>query len=85
VCCQAVRPLNITVTGTLTSGYLTAYPDGVARPTASSVNYVAGRSVANMSVMPLGSSGAIDIYNGGGKPVDVIVDLNGTYFVYPSH
>jgi hypothetical protein len=77
--------VNITATGALTSGYLTAYPHGVARPTASSVNYVSGRSVANMSVMPLGSSGAIDIYNGGGKPVDVIVDLNGTYFVYPSH
>lgn len=77
--------VNITATGASASGYLTVYPHGVARPTASSVNYVAGRSVANMSVMPLGSSGAIDIYNGGGKPVDVIVDLNGTYFVYPSH
>jgi hypothetical protein len=77
--------VNITATGASASGYLTVYPDGVARPTASSVNYVSGRSVANMSVMPLGSNGAIDIYNGGSKPVDVIVDLNGTYFVYPSN
>src|ERR1700755_2924279 len=31
--------LNLTVTGTLGNGYLTAYPDGVTRPTASSINF----------------------------------------------
>jgi hypothetical protein len=33
----------------------------------------------------VGAAERLDIYNGGSKPVDVIVDLNGTYFVYPAN
>jgi hypothetical protein len=75
--------LNLTATGATASGYLTMYPDGASRPTASSLNYVVGGSVANMSIMSLGSNGAVRIYNGGSKPIDVIVDLVGSQYTYP--
>lgn len=37
---------NLTVTGSLTSGYLTVYPGG-DRPATSSINFAAGKSLAN--------------------------------------
>jgi hypothetical protein len=69
--------LNLTAVNATATGYLIAYPDGTSRPNASSLNYVAGQAVANMSIMPVGADGAIEVYNGGSQPVDLIVDLNG--------
>lgn len=69
---------NITVTNTTDSGYLTAYPTGASRPTASNLNWVAGETVANRVVVPLSSSGQITLYNHTGM-TDVIVDVDG-YF-----
>ncbi len=70
--------VNITaVNGTATS-YLTAYPKGSTRPTASNVNWTAGVTSPNMAVVPLGTGGAISIYNALGN-VDVLVDVVG-YF-----
>jgi hypothetical protein len=55
--------LNVTVNGAAGSGYVTAYPSGGARPTASVINYSAGEDVANMITATLGAGGAIDLYN----------------------
>ena len=64
----AAAELNITVTGDTAAGFISAYPDGTTRPTASSVNFQAGQTVANASLMPVGPDGAIDFYNGSGAP-----------------
>jgi hypothetical protein len=77
--------LNLTETGATASGYLAAYPDGISRSAASSVNFSTGRTVANMTIMRLGSDGAIEIYNSSSRSVDVIADLIGTYYSYPSN
>lgn len=74
--------LNITATNATSTGYLTLYPHGKSKPLASSINYAAGATVANASIMPLGSGNSIDIYNGGKTAIDVIIDLSGTYFTY---
>jgi len=74
--------LNLTATGATGGGYLIVYPHGHNRPTASSINFTANTSVANATIMRLGSNNSIDIYNGGSHPVDVLVDLEGTYFTY---
>lgn len=74
--------LNLTAVSPSASGYLTLYPDGSALPTASSLNYRFGHTVANAAVTPLGADGAIDVYNGGSSPVDVVIDLSGYYCVY---
>lgn len=68
--------LNVTVTGTTGPGFLTVYPAGSARPTASSLNYVAGQTVANAVIATIGSGGAISIYSHFGQP-NVVVDLTG--------
>jgi hypothetical protein len=74
--------LNLTVTGSKGSGYLTAFPDGTSLPTSSSLNYNAGQTVANMTITPVGSDGYVDIHNGGRTPVSVMADLSGTYYSY---
>ncbi|WP_234535543.1 S53 family peptidase [Streptomyces shenzhenensis] len=55
--------LNLTATQTGSSGYLEAYPEGAARPTASNLNWSAtGTTLANMAVVPIGSDGNVSIF-----------------------
>lgn len=67
--------LNVTVTNPRSSGYVTVYPCG-ERPNASNLNVVAGQTVANAVVAPLGS-GSICIFTS--MTADVVVDLSGVY------
>lgn len=70
--------VNLTVVNPSTSGYLTAYPTGTALPRTSSINFSAGRTIANLVTVPVGSDGKIVIYNGLGT-TDVLVDQLGAY------
>jgi outer membrane protein assembly factor BamB len=70
--------LNVTATHTTASGFLTVWPTGVARPTASNLNWKAGQTVPNRVIVPVGSGGKVTIYNSSGS-TDVIVDVSG-YF-----
>ena len=70
--------LNITVVSPSAPGYLTAFPNGATRPTASTLNYVAGQVVPNGTVVKVGDGGAISLYANGGCP-NVIVDVVGYY------
>lgn len=72
--------LNVTAVAPLTSGYLTVYPDGTARPLASAVSFVAGRTVASLVIVELGSAGAIDLYDGSSAQTGLVADVAG-YFV----
>jgi PKD repeat protein len=73
--------LNVTATNTHGTGNLTVYPDGQDVPTASNLNFTAGRTVANSVIVPVGSDGAIDLDLNGTTvgPADLIVDVTG-YF-----
>ncbi len=69
---------NVTVAGTVSGGFLTAYPGGTL-PTVSDVNWTGpGEIVPNLVVVKLSSSGTITIYNNSGT-VDVLVDVLGWY------
>lgn len=70
--------LNVTATRSTSSGYLTVWPTGAARPHASSVNLVAGGTVANTVVAKLGVDGKVSIYNSG-DATDVVVDVTGWF------
>lgn len=70
--------LNVTVTGPTAGGYLTVYPDGANRPTASNLNFSAGQTVPNLVSVAFGSDG-IDFYNGSGGTVNIIVDMDGEF------
>ncbi len=70
--------LNVTVTGTSGGSYLTVWPAGVARPTASNLNWTTGQTVANRVIVPVGSSGQVSFYNFSGS-ADVVVDVGGWF------
>jgi len=75
--------LNVTVTGGSANGdYLTIWPTGTPRPTASSINFNSDQTIANQVTVKLGTGGSaagkVSIYNAGGT-VDVILDVNGYY------
>ncbi len=70
--------LNVTVTDTAASSYLSVWPAGEARPLVSSLNWTRGQTTPNAVTVKVGASGKVSIYNLGGT-VDVIVDVVG-YF-----
>ncbi|WP_344469494.1 PKD domain-containing protein [Kitasatospora kazusensis] len=70
--------LNLTGTGATAGTYLSTYGDGAARPTTSSLNLVPGATAANLTLVPVGSDGCIEIYNRAGS-TDVVADLQGYY------
>ena len=69
--------LNVTVTGPAAAGFVTVYPCGSERPTASSVNFAAGQTIANAVLTKVGSGGKVCLFNS--QPTDLVVDVNGYY------
>ncbi|MFI5488405.1 hypothetical protein [Micromonospora echinaurantiaca] len=72
----AAAVLNVTVTGPTASSFLTVYPAGEARPTASSVNFAKDWLGSNNVTVQLDSRGRISIYNRAGS-THVVVDVVG--------
>jgi IPT/TIG domain/Carboxypeptidase regulatory-like domain len=73
--------LNVTVTETTAGGYLTVSPTGVARPTASNLNWSrSGVTIPNLVVVKVGDGGAVDLFQSGPGTAQVIVDVAG-YFL----
>jgi hypothetical protein len=70
--------LNITATNTLGTGFLKVYPQGGSAPVVSTLNFVAGQTVANAAIVPAGTGGGITVV-AGVAGTDVIIDVNG-YF-----
>jgi hypothetical protein len=74
---QAVS-LNITVTNAQGPGFILIYPQGGAQPGVSTLNYVAGDTIANAAVVPLGTGGGVTVI-AGVSGTDLIIDTNGFY------
>ncbi|HEV8611455.1 MAG TPA: hypothetical protein VGS98_15480 [Thermoanaerobaculia bacterium] len=70
--------LNITVTNTQGPGFILIYPQGGAQPNVSTLNYVAGQTIANAAVVPLGTGGGVTVI-AGVSGTDLIIDTNGYY------
>ena len=70
--------LNATVTNTTATSWLTAYPTGSVKPTASNVNWAAGRTVPNRVIVPVGVGGKVTFANANGS-ADLLIDVNGYY------
>jgi len=68
--------LNVTAANPSDTSYLTIYPSGGPRPTASNLNLTAGHNVANLVEVAPGSNGAVAVYNNAGN-ADVIFDVAG--------
>ena len=74
--------VNVTAVSPTATSFLSVYPSGAARPTTSTLNLAAGRSVANLVIATPGQDGAVTIYNGAGS-VHVLADVSG-YFATTS-
>ena len=68
--------VNVTSVLSTDSSYITVWPTGSTKPTASTLNPIVGLPVPNLAYMKLGSGGRIDAYNFAGS-TDIIVDVFG--------
>lgn len=69
--------MNVTATNATASTYVSVYPAGTARSSASNLNVPAGRTVPNMVMVPV-KDGKVTFYNHAGT-VDLVADVAGTY------
>ena len=70
--------LNVTATDPSSNTHITVYPDGVGRPNASSLNVMAGDTIANLVIAKIGANGKLRLYNHAGG-VNLVADVTG-YF-----
>ncbi|MFI8828174.1 FlgD immunoglobulin-like domain containing protein [Streptomyces sp. NPDC053431] len=70
--------LTVTATNPTNGTWLSVYPYGTPRSSASNLNVPAGRSVPNQVTVPVGKDGKVSLYNAWGT-VDLLVDVTGYY------
>ncbi|MEZ5145257.1 MAG: hypothetical protein R2726_22505 [Acidimicrobiales bacterium] len=70
--------LNATVTATSAESFLTVYPKGATKPTASNLNWKAGVTIPNAVTVKVGTDGKVQVFNNSGS-AHVILDVVG-YF-----
>jgi hypothetical protein len=68
--------VNVTATRPTASSHVIAYPDNTTRPTTSNLNFVAGQTIPNLVVVPVGSNGKIRLYNASGATA-LLADVSG--------
>jgi hypothetical protein len=68
--------LTVTVTDPVAAGYLTVYACG-QRELVSSLNFVAGQTVANTVIAPLSANGSVCVFSS--AATDVLADINGWF------
>ena len=70
--------LNVTAAEAIGVGFVTVWPAGVARPTASSLNVTfVGQNIANLVIVPLGSGGSVSLYAQGAT--HLVADVAGWF------
>ncbi len=73
----AAVALNVTVADPSGGGFVTVYPCGAARPTASNLNFRAGSVVPNAVIAKVGVDGKVCVF--ASNDTQLVVDVNG-YF-----
>lgn len=74
----AAYSLNITVTGTAGAGFIIIWPQGLSQPIVSTLNYLAGETIANAAIVSAGTNGGVSVIAGVSN-THLIIDVNG-YF-----
>ena len=69
---------NLTATNPTAATFVTAWPTGGNRPTASNVNVPSGDTRPNLVTVAVGADRRVSLYNNAGS-TDVLVDLTGFY------
>jgi len=73
--------INVTVVSPAVAGLVTLYPGpaNTVKPLVSTINYTAGRTLANNARITVGIDGSINMFNAAGTPLDFLIDVAG-YF-----
>lgn len=74
---------NLTAVAPTASTYLTFWPDGPTPPLGSTLNPVAGQTVANAAILGLSATHTFNVFNAAGT-TGLIVDVNGFYDLPPA-
>lgn len=69
--------LNVTVVYPATAGYVTVYPSGASRPTASNLNFAAGQTMPNQVIAKVGTGGKVSLYTA--STTYLLADVAGYY------
>jgi hypothetical protein len=72
--------MNVTVAQTGHDGFVTVYPNGIARPLASNLNFGAGQAIPNLVAVRAGTDGKVVLYNGSAGTLRLVGDVAG-YFL----
>jgi hypothetical protein len=70
--------LNVTAAQETANSFITVYPAGSVRPSASNLSIHPDTTVANLVTVPVGAGGQVSFYNSSGT-TDLIVDAEGYY------
>ena len=70
--------LNVTATAPTGAGFVTVYPTGAPRPTASNLNFVPGQTTPNLVIAKVGAGGKVTLFNSNGA-TDLIADVVGWF------
>jgi len=70
--------LNVAAVTPNGGGFVSVWPSGQTKPLVSSLNYDAGRDVANLVVCKLGAGGAVSLFASAGD-LDLIADVVGCF------
>jgi alpha-tubulin suppressor-like RCC1 family protein len=70
--------VNVTATNVTEPTWVTVWPGGRDRPTASNVNTVPGDDASNLVIATVGADGTINLYNDAGD-VDLLADVTGWF------
>ena len=70
--------INVTAVGPSATSFVTVWPSGSGRPTASNLNVVPGETVPNLVVVKVGAGGRVSLFNRFGD-VDLVADVAGWF------
>jgi subtilase family serine protease len=71
--------MNVTVTQPTQPGNITVFPGGGAEPGTSNLNFLAGQSIPNLVISPVGADGTVALKNNSSGTVELIADTSGYY------
>ena len=74
----AAAVLNVTATTPTRAGYITAYT-GSNRPATPTVNFATAQTTRKLTIVQVGATGKITLYNGSAGTVQLIADISGYY------
>src|SRR5664279_1680148 len=69
--------LNVTAVSPQTAGYITVWPFGIDKTDTSNLNFQAGQNIPNTVIVPVGTDGKVQLFNGSFGTTHLLVDVTG--------